>query len=61
MNQAKHNLVSRVAAFQVAVNAMSPGAPKTSMQTELSALILALVDAEACGPLRTGNEVPAAS
>ena len=61
MNQAKHNLVDRVAAFQIAINAMSPGAPRTSMQTELSALILALVDAEACGPLRVGNEVPAAS
>ena len=56
MDQAKHDLVSRVAAFQIAINAMSPGAPKTSMQGELSALILALVDVEACGPLRVGNE-----
>ena len=56
MNDAKEQVVVRLNAFQVAIDGMS-GADKVIAQRELDALVQALVDANACGPLRRGYEL----
>ena len=61
VKQEKHDLVTKLASLQTAVNAMTPGAEKTSVQAALQAAILAAARANACGPLRVGIELPAAS
>ena len=57
MNDAKEQVVVRLNAFQVAIDGMAGGADKVTAQRELDALILALADANACGPLRRGYEL----
>ena len=61
MNVSKHVLVQRLSELQTVANAMAGGADRVAVQAALAALIRAAADANACGPLRAGIELPAAT
>jgi hypothetical protein len=57
----RDDLADQVRNFQTGINTLAAGDVKTQMQAQLNQLIDALVAANACGPLRVGNELPAPS
>ena len=61
MNQHSHDVVTRLATLQTAINALSPSAEKTATQAAFNDVIFMLARAQAVGELRVGIELPAAS
>ena len=57
----RNELLQRLIELQNAANAMAPGADRVAVQTATAKVIRAAAEANACGPLRVGIELPAAT
>lgn len=60
MSSEKAAAVQALASLQTSINALTSGAPKTAVQAAYDQVITRLAQADCLGPLRRGNELPAA-
>ena len=57
----REELLNQLVALQQVANAMAPGADRIAVQAATARVIRAAAEANACGPLRVGIELPAAT
>ena len=57
----REELLRQLVKLQTVANALAPGADRVAVQAAVADVIRATAAANACGPLRVGIELPAAT
>jgi len=61
MNQHREDLLKRLIELRTVANSLAPGADRLAVQAATANVIRAAGEANACGPLRPGLEIPTAT